>query len=116
MTATSPADIRNVALIGHKGSGKTSLAEAMLYIAKATPKLGKVDDKSSILDESAEEKEHAASLETSVAYLTWGGKKINLVDTPGEGSFLADTRLALGAVDAALLVVSARDGVQPITE
>src|ERR1019366_5371064 len=99
-----------------KGSGKTSLAEAMLFIAKATAKLGKVDDKSSILDDSVEEKEHAASLEASVAYLNWNGKKVNLVDTPGEGSFLAETRLALGAVDATLLVVSAKDGVQPITE
>ena len=116
MTATAPADIRNVALIGHKGSGKTSLAEAMLFVAKATAKLGKVDDKSSVLDEAAEEKEHACSLEASVAYLHWGGKKINVVDTPGEGSFLAETRLALGAVDATVLVVSGKDGVQPITE
>jgi elongation factor G len=116
MTAIAPADIRNVALIGHKGSGKTSLAEAMLYVAKATPKLGKVDDKSSILDETVEEKEHACSLEASVAYLNWNNKKINVVDTPGEGSFLAETRLALGAVDAAVLVVSGKDGVQPITE
>ena len=113
---TAPADIRNVAVIGHKGSGKTSLVEAMLYVAKATPKLGKVDDKSSILDETLEEKEHACSLEASVAHLLWNGKKVNIVDTPGEGSFLAETRLAMGAVDAALLVVSARDGVQPITE
>jgi len=113
---TGPGDIRNVAIIGHKGSGKTSLAEAMLYVAKATPKLGKVDEKSSILDDTTEEKDHACSLEASVAYLSWGGKKINIVDTPGEGSFLADTRLALAAVDAAVLVVSGKDGVQPITE
>ncbi len=116
MTPTAPSDIRNVVLIGHKGSGKTSLAEAMLYVAKATPKLGKVDDKSSILDETAEEKDHACSLEASVAYLSWGGKKVNVIDTPGEGSFLAETRLALGAADAAVLVVSGKDGVQPITE
>ena len=116
MTATAPADIRNVALIGHKASGKTSLAEAMLFVAKATNKHGKVDDKSSLLDESAEEREHACSLEASVAHLHWNGKKVNVVDTPGEGSFLAETRLALGAVDATVLVVSGRDGVQPITE
>src|SRR5689334_14625851 len=116
MTAIAPADIRNVALIGHKGSGKTSLAEAMLFVAKATPKLGKVDDKTSVLDDSAEEKDHACSLEASVGYVHWNGKKINIVDTPGEGSFLAETRLALGAVDAAVLVVSGKDGVQPITE
>jgi elongation factor G len=116
MSATSKGDIRNIALIGHKGSGKTSLAEAMLYLAKATPKLGRVDDKSSVLDDAAEEKEHGATLETSVAHLWWNGKKVNLLDTPGEGSFLAETRLALGAVDAVILVVSAKDGVQPITE
>ena len=116
MTTSAPSDIRNVAVIGHKGSGKTSLVEAMLYVAKVTPKLGKVDDKSSVLDDTAEEKEHACSLEASVANLPWNGKKVNIVDTPGEGSFLAETRLALGAVDAAILVVSGRDGVQPITE
>src|SRR6185369_16190098 len=76
---TAPADIRNVAIIGHKGSGKTSLAEAMLYVAKATPKLGKVDDKSSILDDTIEEKEHACSLEASVSNVTWAGKKLNIV-------------------------------------
>ncbi|WP_437962480.1 elongation factor G (plasmid) [Sorangium sp. So ce119] len=116
MTTTEAGDIRNVAIIGHKGAGKTSLAEALLYVAKATTKLGKVDDRTSVLDDAAEEKEHACSFEASVAHLSWGGKKINLVDTPGEGSFLAETRLALAAVDAAILVVSGKDGVQPITE
>jgi len=116
MSAPSKGDIRNIALIGHKGSGKTSLAEAMLYLAKATTKLGRVDDKSSVLDDAAEEREHGATLEASVAHLLWNGKKVNLVDTPGEGSFLAETRLALGAVDAVILVISAKDGVQPITE
>src|ERR1700761_9151404 len=98
MTAIASSDIRNVALIGHKGAGKTSLAEAMLFVAKATPKLGRVDDKSSLLDDSVEGREHLCSLEASVASLTWAGRKVNLVDTPGEGSFLAETRLALGAV------------------
>lgn len=116
MSATSRGDIRNIALIGHKGSGKTSLAEAMLYVAKATAKLGRVDDTSSVLDDAVEEKQHGATLEASVAHLAWNGKKVNLVDTPGEGSFLAETRLALGAVDAVILVVSAKDGVQPFTE
>ena len=64
---TAPADIRNVAIIGHKGAGKTSLAEAMLFVATATPKLGKVADRSSSLDETIEEKEHQCSLEASVA-------------------------------------------------
>src|SRR5262249_31673 len=109
-------DIRNVAIIGHKGAGKTQLAEALLFVAKATPKLGKVDDKSSILDDSVEEKEHACSLEASVASLSWNGKKINVVATPGGGSCLADPPRALGAGGAALLVASGKDGVQPIPE
>src|SRR5262249_16385551 len=86
------------------------------FVAKATPKLGKVDDKTSTLDETVEEKEHACSLEASIAHLTWGGKKVNVIDTPGEGSFLAETRLALAAVDAAVLVGSGKDGIQPIPE
>jgi elongation factor G len=113
---TRSADLRNVALVGHKGSGKTSLAEALLFVAQATNKLGRVADASSTLDEAPEEREHAATLESSVAHLFWNGVKVNLVDTPGEGSFLAETRLALAAVDAAIVVVSARDGVQPMTE
>ncbi len=116
MTITSAGAIRNVAIVGHKGSGKTSLAEALLFVAKATAKLGKVDDKTSVLDDTAEEKDHGCSLEASVGQLSWNGTNINFVDTPGDGSFLADTRLALAAVDAAIVVVSAKDGVQPITE
>ena len=90
MTAIPPGEIRNIAIIGHKGSGKTSLAEAMLFVAKATAKLGKVDDKSSVLDDTVEEREHACTLESSVAHLFWNGRKVNVVDTPGEGSFLAE--------------------------
>jgi elongation factor G len=113
---TRSADLRNVALVGHKGSGKTSLAEAMLFVAQATSKLGRVDERSSGLDEAPEEREHAGTFESSVAHLFWSGAKVNVIDTPGEGSFLAETRLALAAVDAAIVVVSARDGVQPMTE
>ena len=116
MKTTSPRDIRNVAIVGHKGCGKTQLAEAMLFVGGATAKLGKVDDKTSFLDDTPEERGHGASFEASVSTLFWNDKKVNVVDTPGEGSFLAETRLALASVDAAILVVSARDGVQPITE
>ena len=76
----------------------------MLFVAKSTPKLGKVDDKTSVLDETVEEKEHACSLEASVSYLHWNGKKINVVDTPGEGSFLAETE------DAAVVRVRMQRG------
>jgi elongation factor G len=110
---TTPENIRNVALIGHKGSGKTSLAEAMLFLSKATPRLGSVADGSSMLDDAPEEKEKGATLEASIAHLRWNDHQVNLIDTPGEAGFWADTRLALAAVESAVLVVSARDGIQP---
>ncbi len=116
MAATKPEDIRNIAVIGHKGSGKTSLVEAMLYVAKVAPRRGKPGDRSCGLDDSAEERSHMATLESRLMTLTWGDKKINLIDTPGEASLLADTRLALAAVDGVVLVVSGKSGVETGTE
>jgi elongation factor G len=113
---STPDEIRNVVVLGHKGTGKTSLLEAALFVAKATPKLGKPGDRASGLDDSAEEKAHATTLEMRPVSLRWSGKKINLVDTPGEASFMTDARLAAGACDAAVVCVSARDGVQTGTE
>lgn len=112
----SVEEIRNVAVLGHKGAGKTSLVEAALYLAKATPRLGRNGDRASGLDDSPEEKAHAATLETRVATLRWRDKKITLLDTPGEASFQADSRLALAAADAAIVVVNGRAGVEIGTE
>lgn len=109
-------DIRNVAVLGHKGSGKTALVEAALFMAKVTSKLGKAGDRSSGLDDSPEERGHATTLESRPVTLRWKGVKVNFVDTPGEASFVADARLALGACDAAIVCVSARDGLQTGTE
>jgi elongation factor G len=103
-------------VLGHKGVGKTSLVEAALYISKATPKLGKAGDRASGLDDSPEERAHVTSLEARPVSLKWSGKRINLVDTPGEASFVADARLAMAACDAAIVCISARDGVQTGTE
>jgi len=114
--AIKPEDIRNIAVVGHKGSGKTSLVEAMLYLAKVAPRRGKPGDRSCGLDDSPEEKAHVATLESRLVTLMWGDKKVNLIDTPGEASLLADTRLALAAVDGAILVVSAKSGVETGTE
>ncbi len=116
MDAIKPEEIRNLAVVGHKGAGKTSLIEAMLYLAKATPKLGEPGHRVSGLDESPEEREHLATLEARALSLRWNGAKINVLDTPGEASFYSDTRMALAASDAVLLVVSAKDGVQTGTE
>src|SRR5688500_6750242 len=109
-------DIRNVAVVGHRGVGKTALIEAMLYLGKAIPKMGGPGTWSSGLDATPEEKAHTATFEARPVSLRWVGKKVNLIDTPGDGSLLSHARLALEAADAAILLVSARDGVQSGTE
>ncbi len=113
---STPDEIRNVVVLGHKGAGKTALVEAALFVAKVTPKLGKAGERTSGLDESPEERAHVTTLESRPVSLRWNGRKINLVDTPGEASFVADARLALSACDSAIVCVSARDGVQTGTE
>jgi elongation factor G len=113
---STPDEIRNVAVLGHKGAGKTSLVEAALFVAKVTQKLGKAGERASGLDDSSEERAHVTTLEARPVTLRWNGRKVNLVDTPGEASFLAEARLALAACDAAIVCVSAKDGVQTGTE
>jgi elongation factor G len=112
----NPGKIRNVALVGHGGSGKTSLAEALLYVAGATTRLGSVDTNTSILDYEPEEQERKISLGLAVASVDWHGHRINLIDTPGYADFSGDARAALRAADLALFVVSAVDGVEVGTE
>lgn len=111
-----PEKIRNVALVGHGGSGKTSLAEALLYVGGVTTRLGSVDAGTSLLDHTPEEQERKISLELSTAVVEWHGHRINLIDTPGYADFAGDARAALRAADLALFVVSAVDGVEVGTE
>jgi elongation factor G len=111
-----PEKIRNVALVGHGGSGKTSLAEALLFVAGATTRLGSVDQGTSILDYDPEEQARKISLGLAVASLDWNGHKINVIDTPGYADFAGEARAALRAADLALFVVSAVDGVEVGTE
>ncbi len=105
-------DIRNVALVGHKGCGKTSLGEALLFDGKTTTRLGSVDGKTSSLDFEQEEMDRSMTIATSLGVIEWNKKKINFLDTPGDGNFIYDTRLAMSAVDAAVTVISAPDGVE----
>ncbi len=116
MATVKPQDIRNVAVVGHKGSGKTSLIEAMLMLAGVVPRLGKPGAWASSLDDSPEEKAHLATLEVRPATFTWAGKKLNVLDTPGEASFVTETNLALAVAEAAVLVISAKHGVETGTE
>ena len=108
--------IRNVALIGHRGSGKTSLSEAILFEAGVVNRLGRVDDGSTVSDFEPDEQQRSMSIGASVASFEYADRKINLIDTPGEPSFVADTLGALRVVDAAVVVVNAVMGVEVHTE
>jgi elongation factor G len=108
--------IRNVALVGHRGCGKTSLHEAMLFEAGAVNRLGKVSDGSTVSDHEPDEQERSMSINASLACFEHGGREINLIDTPGEPSFVADAIAALRVADAAVVVVNGVMGVEVHTE
>jgi len=108
--------IRNVGVVGHGGVGKTTLVEAMLFAAGAVTRLGRVDDGSTTTDFDPDEIKRKISINTSVAYCDWKGHRVNLVDTPGYGDFIADARAGLRVVEAAVVVVDAVAGVQVQTE
>ena len=108
--------IRNLALIGHGGCGKTSLAEALLFTAGATSRLGKVDDGSSVLDFEPEEIKRKITISTAFHHYSWKKHTVYLADTPGDDNFLADTRATLHVMDAAVVVIDAVDGVKVGTE
>ncbi len=110
------APIRNLALIGHSGCGKTSLAEALLFTAGATNRLGKVDDGSSILDYEPEEIKRRITISSAFHHYSWKKHIVYLADTPGDDNFLADTRATLHAVDAAVVIIDAVDGIKVGTE
>ena len=112
----APDRIRNVALIGHRGSGKTSLAEAILFEAGKTNRLGSVVDGTTVCDYEDDEHERQMSIDAAVASIDFHDRKINLIDTPGEPSFVADALAALRVVDSAVVVVNAVTGVEVHTE
>lgn len=111
-----PANIRNIALVGHGGSGKTATAEALLYMAGKTTRVGSVADGNTVMDFEPEEIERQISLGLAVASIDVHGYKVNIIDTPGYADFVGDARAALRAADMAIFVVSAVDGVEVQTE
>ena len=104
--------IRNVVLLGHGGAGKTSLVEAMGYLAGLTSRMGKVSDKNTISDYGKEEQKRQFSISTSVVPLEWEGCKINILDTPGYFDFVGEAEEAASAADAAIIVVSGKAGIE----
>ena len=108
--------IRNVVLLGHGGSGKTSLAESMAYLSGITSRMGKVSDKNTVSDFGKEEQKRQISISTSVVPIEWQGVKINILDTPGFFDFVGEVEEAVGVADAAIIVVSGKAGVEVGTE
>jgi elongation factor G len=109
-------NLRNVALVGHSGAGKTQLVSTLLFDAGAVTRFGQVDDGTSVTDYDEEEIARKHTLSASLAYAEWNKTKINFIDTPGMANFLSDARAALRVADAALVIVDAVSGAQVSTE
>src|ERR671930_1113912 len=108
----APEKIRNVAVVGHRGTGKTSLVEAMLFQAGATNRLGTVEAGSTVSDWDEDEQRRQMSLAASLCHLERDGLKVNLIDTPGDAGFQGDVIASLRVVEGALVVVSGVMGVE----
>jgi elongation factor G len=109
-------DVRNVAVVGHSHSGKTTLIAALLQAAKMTATRGRVEDGSAVTAYDEEEVARRTTMTNAVAFAEWGGVKINFVDTPGFHMFLYETRAAMLAVEAVLVVVNAQSGIEAVTD
>lgn len=110
------ANVRTFAIISHGGAGKTSLAEAMLFNAGATTRLGKVDESSSVLDFEPEEMKRKATLSSSFFSFTWKKQPFTLIDTPGDFNFISDTKTSMQGGDGVIVLADAVDGVRVQTE
>lgn len=116
MKEFTPEDVRNVALIGHGGSGKTSLAEALLYSAGTTNRFGRVDEGTTVSDYHPDEIQRRISINSSLLFCEWKGKKINIIDTPGYTDFTGEVKCGLRVTDTALLLLKAVEGIEVGTE
>ena len=112
MAAIEPGKIRNVAVVGHRGTGKTSLVEALLYQTDEINRLGSIDAGSTVSDWDEDEQKRRMSISLTLAHTSWQGRKVNLVDVPGDPSFQGEARCALRVVEGAFVVVNAVMGLE----
>src|SRR3954454_5998125 len=116
MKVYSGSEIRNVAVVGHNDTGKTTLVSQLLFNAGATTRLGRIDDGTTTTDFDPDEIDRKHSISAAVAYVEWKNTKINLLDTPGFGIFVMESKGAMRVADSAAIVVSAVTGVEVTTE
>src|SRR6476620_2701949 len=116
MATPSAADIRNLAIVGHASSGKTTLSEAMLACAGVIGRMGGIAQGTTVSDYHVSEKQHQISTQTSLLHCTWMGKKLNILDTPGYLDFISEALAAVRVADFALVVVHAQHGIGVGTE
>ncbi len=109
-------NIRNIVLVGHGGSGKTSLAEALLFRSGATTRMGKITEGNTVCDFDEEEIRKGISISTALAPIEWDGHKINVLDAPGYADFVGEMRAAMRVADLAVFVVSAVEGLEVQTQ
>ncbi len=112
----SSFDIRNVGLVAHGGAGKTSLAEAILFNAGAITRLGRVDDGNTVMDFDPDEIKRKISINSSVAFVDYNGKRINIIDMPGYADFIGEVLAPIRVCDSVIAVVCAVSGVEVNTE
>ena len=112
MKEYGPESIRNIALIGHGGSGKTSLSEIILYTAGETNRIGNVLEGNTVSDYTSNEIEKQISISTSLMHIEWNGKKVNILDTPGYSDFIGDVKSAMKVCDTAIMVLKSAEGVE----
>ena len=116
MKAYPGSEIRNVAVVGHAHSGKTTLVSALLHAAKMTPTLGRVEDGSAVTAYDEEDVARGTTMQNALAFAEWNGVKVNFIDTPGFHMFVHEARCAMAPVETTLVTVNAVTGVEPMTE
>ena len=112
MKEISSEAIRNIALVGHGGGGKTTLSEIILYTAKETNRIGKIEDGNTVSDYTPNEVEKQISISSSLMNIEWNNTKINIIDAPGFSDFVGDVKSALKVCDNAVMVIKSVEGIK----